>query len=851
VRKVLAILTAVILLSSIVAQGNYVFAEPKNPEKYAPDRLLIKFKKDVSKDKQNSILKENDASIISEISQIDVKILKVPEQALEKVQAALAKKTGVAYVEKDYLLEPAVVPNDPGYSNQWWLSNNIGAETAWDVSQGSSSIPIAILDSGADPSHPDLAGKLILGKNFYNNNDDWTDICGHGTSVAGTAAAISNNGIGVAGVAWNNPIIPIKITDSNCWGYYSSMIQGIVYAADNGARAANISFHIFNGAALTDAAKYMYDRGGWVVAAAGNTGKFENYPENPYIISVGATTSGDSIAGFSSNGPFVDFSAPGSGIYTTKSGSSYGTVSGTSFSSPIVAGLVGLLASNNPAMSAQQIYDTIKSTAVDLGSSGHDNFYGWGLIDAAAALESSNPVQDNAAPSVSITSPTDGEEVSGTFTVSVDSSDNVAVSNVELYVDNSFFDQKINEPYDFLVDAGTLTEGIHVLKAVSYDTSDNSAFSQINVNAIPEIVNEDTTPPDVSIVSPSDGDSVNGRVRVSVSASDSSGIDVVRIYLDGTLKKTLTDSPYSYTWNTKRVSTGIHSISAQAYDTMGNSNEDSISVDIQQAVKGKGNGKGKQSDVEKSSLSEISYFKDGVVLLSSSSTAGEILRQKLSDLKEGDVTNLGFSVSEAAKLHKLLAHSTKEYRDNFKILFHEYKYAVKSLLGIGGVADPSTHQSFTKQSIKIESQISKQDEEEQRKNKITTAINISKHNKEFQKLRNQIGLLESDLSISETVKDKKLQKLYEKQKDELKELLILNAKWDGKTLSESDLQEIEIKSEKQSKSKSSSGLDDKNNDVKSNNGNSKKENSAQSSSDKGKGNDKKDNKSNKGKGKSK
>ena len=208
-RKVLAILTAVILLSSIVAQGNYVFAEPKNPEKYAPDRLLIKFKKDVSKDKQNSILKENDASIISDISQIDVKILKVPEQALEKVQEALAKKTGVAYVEKDYLLEPAVVPNDPGYSNQWWLSNNIGAETAWDVSQGSSSIPIAILDSGVDPSHPDLAGKLILGKNFYNNNDDWTDICGHGTSVAGTAAAISNNGIGVAGVAWNNPIIPI------------------------------------------------------------------------------------------------------------------------------------------------------------------------------------------------------------------------------------------------------------------------------------------------------------------------------------------------------------------------------------------------------------------------------------------------------------------------------------------------------------------------------------------------------------------------------------------------------------------------------------------------------------------
>jgi len=586
---------AVLLISSVAVQGNYAFAEPKTPEKHAPDRLLIKFQKDVSKDKQKSILKENDATISSEISQIDVKILKVPAHALERIQENLARKAGVAYVEKDYLLEPAVVPNDPGYSNQWWLSNNLQAEAAWDISQGSSSIPIAILDSGADPTHPDLAGKLILGKNFYNNNDDWTDSCGHGTSVAGTAAAISNNGVGVAGVAWNNPIIPIKITDSNCWGYYSSMIQGIVYAADNGARSANISFHIYNGASLTDAAKYMHDRGGWVVAAAGNTGKFEDYPENPYIISVGATKSSDSIAGFSSYGPFVDFSAPGYGIYTTKLGGTYGSVSGTSFSSPMVAGLVSLLASNNPAMSAQQIYDTIKSTALDLGSEGRDNFYGWGRIDAAAALGSSAPVPDTTPPLVSITTPTDGEDVSGTFSVNVDSSDNVSVSKVEIYVDNSFLEQKLSEPYDFSVDAATLSEGTHSLMAVSYDTSDNSASSQVNVNVIPEIIVDDTTPPDVSIMSPSDSDIVNGRVRISVSASDSSGIDIVRIYVDGTLKKTLSDAPYSYTWNTKRVSTGTHSITAQASDTMGNNNQDSISVELQKetTVKGKGNGKGK------------------------------------------------------------------------------------------------------------------------------------------------------------------------------------------------------------------------------------------------------------------
>ncbi len=251
-------------------------------------------------------------------------------------------------------------------------------------------------------------------------------------------------------------------------------------------------------------------------------------------------------------------------------------------------------------------------------------------------------------------------------------------------------------------------------------------------------------------------------------------------------------------------------------------------------------------------ISEVQEFGQGVVLMySSTSSAVEIITMKLSTLTDTDVTNLGQSVSEVAQLHKMLAHEDKTEKEAFKVLFHQFRNAVKAILGIGqGVEENQIKNELKKTEIKIDAQISKLDEEEQRKNKITTAINISKQNKELQKLRNKIGILESDLSISETVKDKKLQKLYEKQKDELKELLILNAKWDGKTLSESDLQEIEIKSEKQSKSKSSSGLDD-NNDVKSNNGNSGKENSSQSNSDKGKGNDKKDNKSNKGKGKSK
>ncbi len=348
------ILAGILLASFTVAQIDFAFAEKNTPDKFAPDRLLIKFKKDVSENKKKDILAENQASEIAEISQIGVKILKVPEHALEKVESAFRNNAAVEFVEKDYLLEPTAIPNDPSFSNQWYLTT-IKAPEAWDITTGSSSIPIAILDSGVDPTHPDLQGKLISGYNFFNNNNDWSDVCGHGTKVAGSAAAITNNGIGVAGVAQNNPIIPIRITDTNCWGYYSAMAQGIVYAADLGAKAANISFRIFNGDTLTSAAKYMYDRGGWVVASGGNTGKFENYSENPYIISVSATYVSDGITSFSSQGPYIDFAAPGSSIYTTKLGGTYAYTSGTSFSSPITAGVIALLFSNNPSMSSAQV----------------------------------------------------------------------------------------------------------------------------------------------------------------------------------------------------------------------------------------------------------------------------------------------------------------------------------------------------------------------------------------------------------------------------------------------------------------------------------------------------------------
>lgn len=457
--------------------------------KYVPDRLLIKFNQNIPQNARQSILDENGASAIDEIPQIDVKVIRVPENALRGIENALKKNPSVEYVERDFILEPTMLPNDPDFSKQWHLSK-IDMPAAWDITKGSKNVAVAILDTGVDPSHPDLAGKLVAGYNFYNNNNDWSDICGHGTYVAGTAAAITSNNLGVAGVAWENSIIPIRIADPNCYGSYSAIAKGIVYAADNGARAANISFRVFNGATFTDAAKYMYDKGGWVVVSGGNTGVFENYSENPYVISVGATDTSDNIAPFSSYGPYIDFAAPGIGIYTTSKGGSYAYVSGTSFSAPITAGVIASMFSANPGLTSNQVHAILKQSAVDLGASGYDNYFGWGRIDAAGALKSTGQnTVDNIAPTVSITSPQNGAVVSTrTTTISVSALDDHGISSVKIFIDNILVATLSNAPYEYNWNTRNTYAGTHTITATAYDLGGNTASATITVDVAQKVI---------------------------------------------------------------------------------------------------------------------------------------------------------------------------------------------------------------------------------------------------------------------------------------------------------------------------------------------------------------------------
>jgi subtilisin family serine protease len=272
---------------------------------------------------------------------------------------------------------------------------------------------IAVVDSGVDAGHPDLQAKLLPGRRFYNGgswDSNWQDYNGHGTHVAGIAAASTNNGQGVAGVGWNNRILPVRVLDSTGSGYTSDVAAGVRWAVDNGARVINMSLGGEGyDPALETATSYAWSHGSLVVAAAGNCGDPQNYypscsvanpvifpAANPNVLAVAATDSADGRPSFSSYGWWVDVAAPGvsvlstmwSGNYLTPgcSGQAYCYLSGTSMASPAVAGLAALVWARDPAQSPAQVANTIMNTALDLGPQGWDQEYGYGRINAAAAI---------------------------------------------------------------------------------------------------------------------------------------------------------------------------------------------------------------------------------------------------------------------------------------------------------------------------------------------------------------------------------------------------------------------------------------------------------------------------------
>ena len=384
--------------------------------------------------------------------------------------------------------------------------------------------------------------------------------------MAGAAGALTDNGEGIAGVAGAAPIMPVRVTDSTGRATSASLANGIVWAADHGARVVNLSFsNVAGNTTIRTAAEYAVNHGALVVAAAGNCGCVDSTPENPYILSVSATDENDGVASFSSTGPFVDLSAPGNNILTTERFGLYGTVSGTSLSSPIVAGVAGLMFAAKPTLTPALVTQLLEETAA--GSGGYDPASGYGRVDAYAAVSAAagyTPPADTTAPTVAMTAPVDGATVSGTAVVDVTADDNVGVVKVDLYVDGVYFVSDTTAPYSFAWDTTALANGSHTLQAVASDAANNSA-STAPISVTVFNTPPDTTPPVVSIAAPAAGATVAGTTTVSATATDNGGVAKVELYVDGVLYATDAAAPYAFSWNTTTSSNGSHTLAGRGH----------------------------------------------------------------------------------------------------------------------------------------------------------------------------------------------------------------------------------------------------------------------------------------------
>lgn len=315
----------------------------------------------------------------------------------------------VRYIEFDdpYYAVLNFVPNDAKYSDPGhWGSKKIGAETAWDSTLGSTAVKVATIDSGLKKDHEEFAGqsRVLQGYDFANGDSNPADeggACGfHGTHTTGTAGATINNNKGIAGLSQHS-ILPVKALKVAfpliifCSGSTSALANALKYAGDQGA---HISSNSWGGggasATLNNAIAYAHDKGVTHVAAAGNDGQCTNCVSQPWIanegkvVIVSCTTNADAQCSFSSEGPQVDVAAPGQDIISScgSATNAYCTYDGTSMSTPHVAGTLALVKALNPSFGYTQLDNRIKSTAVDLGSAGKDDEFGYGRISAAAAV---------------------------------------------------------------------------------------------------------------------------------------------------------------------------------------------------------------------------------------------------------------------------------------------------------------------------------------------------------------------------------------------------------------------------------------------------------------------------------
>ena len=320
------------------------------------DALLVQVRRGVTEAGATDVVARVRGRELARFDESRVRVVSVAPGERESARAELLADPRVESVQDDAVASAALTPSDP-YWDQQWNMRRVRASDAWATSRGDASAVIAIVDTGVDPNHPDLRGRVMRGWDFQNDDGNPYDDDGHGTAVATVAAGAGNDGRGIAGVCWRCRILPVKVLNGNGHGTHSNIAAGIRWAASRGADVINLSIAgLGSTVVLEDAVRYAQRKGAIVVAAAGNAGSSRRTYPGAYsgVISVAATNNVDRLYEWSNRGSWVTMAAPGC-AFSGRPHGRWAWLCGTSLSTPVVSGTAGLMRSVAPGVGAWRL----------------------------------------------------------------------------------------------------------------------------------------------------------------------------------------------------------------------------------------------------------------------------------------------------------------------------------------------------------------------------------------------------------------------------------------------------------------------------------------------------------------
>jgi subtilisin family serine protease len=382
-------------------------------EQNQPGEILVKFKPDLSQNEIIAVVAQYGTAIMEYNAEIDVYRLTIlSDSSITEVVNLFANDPRCEYAEPNAIGQRSeFFPNDTFFPRQWYLDNtgqtggtpdaDIDAVEGWQITRGSSAIVVAVLDTGIDSDHPEFQGRILRGYDYVNNDDDPEDDHSHGTYVSGIIAANADNNFSIAGIDHNVQILPVKVLDDRGDGTVFELSQGLIFAAEQGARVINMSLQNYptDSTTLNDALQFARDAGAILIASAGNGGigyaDVSGPGASPLTISVGATDHNDARADFSGTGKALDLVAPGVDLPTVLFDSNednFTPFSGTSAAAPVVSGIATLLLSLDDSLTHNQVLIILAGTSEDLvgpadkDTKGRDDFFGYGRVNMKKAL---------------------------------------------------------------------------------------------------------------------------------------------------------------------------------------------------------------------------------------------------------------------------------------------------------------------------------------------------------------------------------------------------------------------------------------------------------------------------------